>query len=33
MLRECIEIFNKVYAEKGEKLITDSYELNWEIIL
>lgn len=27
MLRECIEIFNKVYAEKGEKLITDSYEL------
>lgn len=27
MLRECIETFNKVYKEKGEKLITDSYEL------
>lgn len=27
MLRECIEVFNKIYAERGESLITDSYEL------
>lgn len=27
MLRECVEIFNKIYLEQGDKLITDSYEL------
>lgn len=27
MLRQCIEVFNKIYAERGESLITDSYEL------
>lgn len=27
MLRECIEIFTEIYNEKGERFITDSYEL------
>lgn len=27
MLRECVEIFTEIYNEKGEKFITDSYEL------
>ena len=28
MLRDCIEIFKKIYDEKGERLILDSYELS-----
>lgn len=27
MLRECVEIFTEIYNEKGERFITDSYEL------
>lgn len=27
MLRECVEIFTEIYNQKGERFITDSYEL------
>ncbi len=27
MLRECVEIFTEIYNKKGERFITDSYEL------
>ena len=32
MLRECVEIFTEIYNEKGERFITDSYELDYFIV-